>query len=159
MEVSVATFNLNNLFGRWNLYVDAPAPPPTGAPARANAEAATTATAAAPERDWLEKAPPVEGARSRRKLPDVKIVTVTAGPPGEIVPVTAALVVRDRSSGPWRTIALCSDASRAYVAGTRIATSPGPTSARTRSVPTPDIARLVTSEKTAMAAATETTGR
>jgi hypothetical protein len=37
---SVGTFNLNNLFGRWNLYADVPAPPPTGAQARAEADAA-----------------------------------------------------------------------------------------------------------------------
>jgi hypothetical protein len=35
VDVSVGTFNLNNLFGRWNLYADVPAPPPTGAPAPA----------------------------------------------------------------------------------------------------------------------------
>jgi endonuclease/exonuclease/phosphatase family metal-dependent hydrolase len=76
VDVSVGTFNLNNLFGRWNLYADVPAPPPTGAPAPADAAAATTPVATAPDRDWLEEAPVVrEGtARSRRRLPDVKIV-------------------------------------------------------------------------------------
>ncbi len=73
MDVSLATFNLNNLFGRWNLYADAPAPPPTGAPAPANAEAASTPTAAEPERPWLEEGPVVAPA-ARRRLPDVKIV-------------------------------------------------------------------------------------
>lgn len=42
MEISVGTFNLNNLFGRWNLYADVPQPPPTGAPALAEAAAAST---------------------------------------------------------------------------------------------------------------------
>lgn len=76
MQISVATFNLNNLFGRWNLYVDAPAPPPTGAPAPSITGAATTAAATAPERDWLEEAPVLEGTTraARRRLPDVKIV-------------------------------------------------------------------------------------
>jgi endonuclease/exonuclease/phosphatase family metal-dependent hydrolase len=76
MEVSVATFNLNNLFGRWNLYVDAPQPPPTGVPAPAEAAATATPAATTPDRDWLEEAPAVEAASSarRRRLPDVKIV-------------------------------------------------------------------------------------
>jgi endonuclease/exonuclease/phosphatase family metal-dependent hydrolase len=76
MDVSVGTFNLNNLFGRWNLYAEAPQPPPTGAPAPAEAAAAATARADSPDRDWLEEAPAVATSRgrSRRKLPDVKIV-------------------------------------------------------------------------------------
>jgi hypothetical protein len=76
MDVSVGTFNLNNLFGRWNLYVDAPAPPPTGAPAPSVEGAATTPAASTPERDWLEEAPVLEGTTraSQRGLPDVKIV-------------------------------------------------------------------------------------
>lgn len=74
MEVSVGTFNLNNLFGRWNLYVDAPAPPPTGVPAPATA-GVETATAADPERDWLEPAPASEGpAPTAANEPDVRIV-------------------------------------------------------------------------------------
>jgi endonuclease/exonuclease/phosphatase family metal-dependent hydrolase len=76
MDVSVGTFNLNNLFGRWNLYADVPAPPPTGAPAPPDEAAATTAVATAPDRDWLVEAPAVEArsASERRRLPDVKIV-------------------------------------------------------------------------------------
>lgn len=76
MDVSVGTFNLNNLFGRWNLHADAPAPPPTGAPAPPDEAAPTTAVATAPDRDWLVEAPAVEerSAHQRRKLPDVKIV-------------------------------------------------------------------------------------
>lgn len=45
MDVSIATFNLNNLFGRWNLYVDAPAPPPSGAPSPSVEGASTTSAA------------------------------------------------------------------------------------------------------------------
>ena len=44
MELTVGSFNLNNLFGRWNLYVDAPAPPPTGVATPALAEAAAPAS-------------------------------------------------------------------------------------------------------------------
>jgi hypothetical protein len=49
MDVSVATFSLNNLFGRWNVYVEVPemrAIPGAEAPA-----------AVEPPRDWLEEAP------------------------------------------------------------------------------------------------------
>ena len=76
MDVSVATFNLNNLFGIWNLYGDAPAPPPTGAPAPSVEAAAATPAATTPDRDWLEEEPVLEGSTgaSRRRLPDVKIV-------------------------------------------------------------------------------------
>jgi len=75
MDVSVGTFNLNNLFGRWNLYVDAPQPPPTGVPAPPITAAATTATADDPERSWLEEAPAdVAASASSRPLPDVKVV-------------------------------------------------------------------------------------
>ena len=80
MDLTVGSFNLNNLFGRWNLYVDAPKPPPIGAPAPAVADARAPA-ATAPPRDWLERpqadapAPAAtEGRRRRPKLPDVKIV-------------------------------------------------------------------------------------
>ena len=45
MSVKVGTFNLNNLFGRWNLYVDV-------------AEDGTTELASAPPRPWLADAPP-----------------------------------------------------------------------------------------------------
>jgi endonuclease/exonuclease/phosphatase family metal-dependent hydrolase len=68
VDISVATFNLNNLFGRWNLYADVPPPPPTGVPAPAEAGAGRAAPATAPERDWLEE-PSTSG-----RLPDVKIV-------------------------------------------------------------------------------------
>ena len=81
MDLSVGTFNLNNLFGRWNLYADAPAPPPTGAPAPASAEAVVTPTATEPERDWLESAPAGVSPAAAARLPDVKIViegTLTA---------------------------------------------------------------------------------
>jgi hypothetical protein len=40
VDVTVGTFNLNNLFGRWTLYADVPASPPTGAQAPAEAGAA-----------------------------------------------------------------------------------------------------------------------
>jgi len=75
MDVRVGTFNLNNLFGRWNLYVDAP-PPPTRPTAPREARPAARA-ATRPPRDWLEEAPAVEvrpTAARRAKLPDVKVI-------------------------------------------------------------------------------------
>jgi endonuclease/exonuclease/phosphatase family metal-dependent hydrolase len=79
MDLTVGTFNLNNLFGRWNLYVDAPQPSPAGATA---ASVPQRAAATKPPRDWLEPAPASAratgtaraGTRARPKLPDVKIV-------------------------------------------------------------------------------------
>src|SRR5215208_7006473 len=74
MDVRVGTFNLNNLFGRWNLYVDAP-PPPTRPTAPREARPAARA-ATRPPRDWLE-APAVEArptAARRATLPDVKVI-------------------------------------------------------------------------------------
>jgi endonuclease/exonuclease/phosphatase family metal-dependent hydrolase len=66
MHVTVGTFNLNNLFGRWNLYVDVPT---TAATSDA------TAASGAP-RDWLE--PPsgvlAPSATAAASVPDVKIV-------------------------------------------------------------------------------------
>jgi hypothetical protein len=55
MDVTVGTFSLNNLFGRWNLYVEVPetrALPGTETPA-----------AIEPPRDWLEEAPGLAGTR------------------------------------------------------------------------------------------------
>ena len=76
MDVSIGTFNLNNLFGRWNLYVDAPAPPPTGAPALAVPASADVPPATQPDRGWLEAAPALNGgsAAPGSGLPDVKII-------------------------------------------------------------------------------------
>jgi len=76
VAVSIGTFNLNNLFGRWNLYADLPAPPPTGAPAPPEPAAAATATATTPDRDWLEEPPAAEEppTEGRPRVPDVKIV-------------------------------------------------------------------------------------
>jgi endonuclease/exonuclease/phosphatase family metal-dependent hydrolase len=77
MDLKVGTFNLNNLFGRWNLYIDAPQPAPAGATA---ASVPQRVAATKPPRDWLEPAPAIPtgltsaGARARPKRPDVKIV-------------------------------------------------------------------------------------
>jgi endonuclease/exonuclease/phosphatase family metal-dependent hydrolase len=77
MDLTVGTFNLNNLFGRWNLYVDAPQPAPAGARA---ASVPQRAAARTPPRDWLEAPsgakPSVRGratGKKKPKLPDVKI--------------------------------------------------------------------------------------
>jgi hypothetical protein len=70
MNVTVGTFNLNNLFGRWNLYVEVPE-------TRALPGAAESA-AVEPPRDWLEEPPPLAGTRDHEARdadpPDVKIV-------------------------------------------------------------------------------------
>jgi hypothetical protein len=58
MNVTLGTFNLNNLFGRWNLYVEAPPPPTRASAAREARPAAQAATT--PPRDWLEEAPALE---------------------------------------------------------------------------------------------------
>ena len=63
MAGTVGTFNLNNLFGRWNLYVDVAEPAPV-----ARAAEAGTAPPAAPPRDRLQPASapqPVETAGAR----------------------------------------------------------------------------------------------
>ena len=70
MDVTLGTFNLNNLFGRWNLYVEA-SPPPTRASVALEARPAAQ-PATDPPRDWLEEAPALEarpGARGRARLP------------------------------------------------------------------------------------------
>ena len=70
MDLTIGTFNLNNLFGRWNLYVDAPQ--------TAGLRALPQSTPAAePPRDWLSPAPATTGrtaARARQGLPDVRII-------------------------------------------------------------------------------------
>jgi endonuclease/exonuclease/phosphatase family metal-dependent hydrolase len=74
MDVTVGTFNLNNLFGRWNLYAEVPQPPPTGVPAPADAAATVMASATSPARSWLEAAPSSnERAVAAAGIPDVKI--------------------------------------------------------------------------------------
>jgi len=77
MDVTVGTFNLNNLFGRWNLYVEVPE-----ARALRGAEAPA---AVEPPRDWLEEPPQVSSARSAEtraaEPPDVQIVLE-----GDLVP-------------------------------------------------------------------------
>jgi endonuclease/exonuclease/phosphatase family metal-dependent hydrolase len=75
MDVTLGTFNLNNLFGRWNLYVAAPPPPTRASAAREARPAAQPATA--PPRDWLQQAPALDGrpgARTRARLPDVRVI-------------------------------------------------------------------------------------
>ncbi len=66
MKVTIGTFNLNNLFGRWDFYAEIPQQP-----------AATTHAAGVP--DWLERAP---AGRSAADAPDVKIVIE-----GKVTPV------------------------------------------------------------------------
>lgn len=71
MDVTLGSFNLNNLFGRWNLFAEAPAPR-----AARGAEAPPAATE--PPRDWLEPAPALAPQRTAAvraaSVPDVKIV-------------------------------------------------------------------------------------
>lgn len=75
MDLTIGTFNLNNLFGRWNLYAEAPAP---------QAAVSAPAVAADPPRDWLEPAPALTepaAAVAGQALPDVRITI-----DGEVTP-------------------------------------------------------------------------
>jgi endonuclease/exonuclease/phosphatase family metal-dependent hydrolase len=71
MDVTVGSFNLNNLFGRWNLFAEAPA-------ARAAPGLEATPAATEPPRAWLEPAPALARHRTAAvrasSVPDVKIV-------------------------------------------------------------------------------------
>ena len=71
MDVTVATFNLNNLFGRWNLYVEV-------SETRARDPGSEAPAAVEPPRAWLDEAPGLAATRAAgtrdAEPPDVQIV-------------------------------------------------------------------------------------
>jgi endonuclease/exonuclease/phosphatase family metal-dependent hydrolase len=69
MEITVGTFNLNNLFGRWNLYAEAPA-----TRGLAPGESSPPPPAVDPPRGWLEEPPAAAAPATRGRVPDVRIV-------------------------------------------------------------------------------------
>ena len=99
MNVTVGTFNVNNLFGRWNLYVDVSEPP-------AVAHAAETGSAPpAPPRPWLEPASdaaPVVTAGTAT-TPTTDATAPAAAPQTPDVQVTISGTLLPDGSMQWRT--------------------------------------------------------
>jgi endonuclease/exonuclease/phosphatase family metal-dependent hydrolase len=100
VDVTVGTFNLNNLFGRWNLYVDIAEPADTVAAALEG-----DAAASAP-RDWLRPAPPAEAVPPTDEglagaSPDREADTPASPRPD--VQITISGVALPDGSVRWRT--------------------------------------------------------
>jgi endonuclease/exonuclease/phosphatase family metal-dependent hydrolase len=101
MDVTVGTFNLNNLFGRWNLYVD------VAEPSDAAAAALEGDASAAPPRTWLQPAsaalplPPLEDESEAAPSPD-RAADAPLNPRPD-VQVTISGVALPDGSIRWRT--------------------------------------------------------
>ena len=98
MKVTVGTFNLNNLFGRWNLYVDVSEPPAVTAAAEAGTHPPVS------PRTWLRPAdaapPPTTAGRAATPATDAT-TPASSGTPDVQVTISGTLLPNGQME--WRT--------------------------------------------------------